>query len=86
MTRRSIFSLAATPLFAQKAVDVARSKMDFGPSLIIGKTTEELNLRAQRPMNSALASERYTMLPPLEDALLRYIDQLDIHNDQQEMT
>jgi dTDP-4-dehydrorhamnose reductase len=72
--------------FAQKAVDVARSKIDADPSLIVGKSTLELNLTAARPKNSVLASERYTMLPPLENALERYIDQLEVHIDQQEMT
>jgi dTDP-4-dehydrorhamnose reductase len=72
--------------FAHKAVDIARAKIETDPALIIGKTTEELNLTAQRPKNSVLSSERYTMLPPLEDALERYIDQLEVHIDQQETT
>lgn len=72
--------------FAQKAADVARNKIDVDDSLIIGKSTEELNLRAARPKNSVLTSERISMLPPLEDALERYIDQLEVHIDQQEMT
>ncbi len=72
--------------FAQKAVDMARNKMDVEPSLIIGRSTEELNLKAARPKNSVLSSERYTMLPPLEDALERYIDQLEVKLDQKEMT
>jgi dTDP-4-dehydrorhamnose reductase len=72
--------------FAHKAVDIARVKMAIEPSLIIGKSTAELNLSAQRPKNSVLGSERYTMLPPLEDALERYIDQLEVNIDQQEMT
>ncbi|MES2528651.1 MAG: family 1 glycosylhydrolase [Bdellovibrionota bacterium] len=71
---------------ARKVVEVASSKMKFEPSLIIGKTTEEMNLRAARPKNSVLGSERYSMLPPLEDALKRYMNQLEIHIDQQEMT
>ena len=72
--------------FAQKAVDIARSRMEVDDSLIVGRSTEELNLAAPRPKNSVLTSERISMLPPLEDALERYIDQLEVHIDQQEMT
>ncbi len=70
--------------FARKAVSCSSLPME--PAFIIGKTTEELNLRAARPKNSVLSSERYTMLPPLEDALVRYFNQLEVHIDQQEMT
>ncbi len=71
--------------FAQKAVDIARDKMAVEPSRIIGKSMEELNLKAMRPKNSVLSSERYTMLPTLENALERYIDQLEVQTAQQEM-
>ncbi len=70
--------------FAQKAV--ACSNLVMEPAFIIGKTTEELNLRAARPKNSVLASERYTMLPSLDDALARYFTQLEVHIDQQEIS
>lgn len=72
--------------FAQKAADIARSKMYVDPSQIIGISTDEMQLKAPRPKNSVLSSERYTMLPPLENALERYIDQLEVRIDQQEMT
>lgn len=72
--------------FALKAADIARVKMDLEPSLIIGMNTKEMNLPAVRPKNSVLSSERYTMLPSLDDALERYINQLDVNIDQEEMT
>ena len=72
--------------FAQKAVNIARGKIDVSPAQIIGMTTVEMNLKAARPKNSVLSSERYTMLPPLENALERYIHQLEVQIDQQEMT
>ncbi|MFL5784477.1 MAG: dTDP-4-dehydrorhamnose reductase [Bacteriovoracaceae bacterium] len=72
--------------FAQRAVDVAKTKLDVDPSLIIAKTSEELALRAPRPKNSVLSSERISMLPSLDDALKRYVDQLQVRIEgQQEM-
>jgi dTDP-4-dehydrorhamnose reductase len=72
--------------FAHRAVDVARTKLNVDPSLIIAKTSEELALRAPRPKNSVLSSERISMLPSLDDALKRYMDQLQVRIEgQQEM-
>lgn len=42
-------------------------------SLVIGRPAETLDLAARRPLYSVLASERGPILPPLEDALARYL-------------
>jgi dTDP-4-dehydrorhamnose reductase len=43
------------------------------PALIEGKPMESFGLPARRPRYSALTSERASLLPPLEHALLRYM-------------
>jgi dTDP-4-dehydrorhamnose reductase len=48
------------------------------PALIVGRSVCELNLRAPRPRNSVLASERMHMMPPLEEAVARYLNELEI--------
>ncbi|MFL5246940.1 MAG: sugar nucleotide-binding protein [Myxococcales bacterium] len=41
-------------------------------SLVAGRPTHTLGLRARRPRYSVLGSERGALMPPLEDALQRY--------------
>jgi dTDP-4-dehydrorhamnose reductase len=41
--------------------------------VIVARPTRELRLAAPRPRNSALSSKRGLLLPPLEDALVRYL-------------
>jgi dTDP-4-dehydrorhamnose reductase len=41
--------------------------------LIVAKPASELRLRARRPRFSALTSERGTLMPPLADAIERYV-------------
>lgn len=45
---------------------------------IIERPLAELNFPAQRPLYSALGSERIKILPPLEDALERYFKQVEV--------
>ena len=49
----------------------ARAGLD--PALVEGRPTRELGLAAPRPRYSALGSERGALLPPLDDALARYL-------------
>lgn len=63
--------------FAQIAASTARNNFELNPALIIGKSSLEMNFKAKRPRNSALKSERYEILPSLEDALNRYFNHLD---------
>lgn len=55
------------------------------PAFIISKSTEEMNLKAARPRNSSMSSERFDVLPSLENALARYFIQLEINVSKQEM-
>jgi dTDP-4-dehydrorhamnose reductase len=48
------------------------------PNLIDDYPTHALKLTAPRPSYSALASERGTLLPPLEDALARYLRECEV--------
>ncbi|HEY9285498.1 MAG TPA: SDR family oxidoreductase, partial [Pyrinomonadaceae bacterium] len=57
--------------WAELARLVAR-RFGLDESLIDDRPTSSLNLAAARPANSALASRRGALLPPLEDALARY--------------
>jgi dTDP-4-dehydrorhamnose reductase len=57
--------------FARKGADLAGLNTNF----IRPRRTWELNLPAQRPLYSALSSERGLLLPPLEDALQRFVAQ-----------
>jgi dTDP-4-dehydrorhamnose reductase len=45
------------------------------PSLVMGARTEDLRLAARRPLFSALTSRRGTVMPSLEDALYRYVEE-----------
>jgi dTDP-4-dehydrorhamnose reductase len=45
-------------------------------SLIKARNFADLNFRARRPRNRVLASERYSALPPLENALDRYFNDI----------
>ena len=56
---------------ARRAADLA----GVDASGIEGRPTRELGLAAPRPLYSALGSERGTLLPPLEDALCRYLQE-----------
>jgi dTDP-4-dehydrorhamnose reductase len=58
--------------WAEFARDAARLA-GLDPSLVVSATMEELNLPAPRPADSSLASERGQLLPPLADALARYV-------------
>jgi dTDP-4-dehydrorhamnose reductase len=42
------------------------------------RTTEELGLRAARPRNSAMSSERGLLLPSFDDALARYLREREL--------
>lgn len=55
--------------FARLAADLAR----LDSSAIVARPMHALELAAPRPVYSALASERGTLLPSLENALARYI-------------
>jgi dTDP-4-dehydrorhamnose reductase len=55
--------------FARRAAQLA--KLDGG--LVEGCSTQALNLAAPRPLYSALSSERGLLMPPLDDALARYM-------------
>ncbi|MBC8145182.1 MAG: sugar nucleotide-binding protein [bacterium] len=51
-------------------------------ALLIGRPTAELGYRAQRPMYSALATERGQRLPTLENALARYMNESSVTTDK----
>jgi dTDP-4-dehydrorhamnose reductase len=52
------------------------------PRLVDGVSTSELGLRAQRPLHSALASERGVRLPLFDDALTRYLEARERYSSQ----
>lgn len=54
---------------AQRAADLAAVPADG----LTGRSTAELGLAAPRPCYTVLGSERGVLLPPLEDALARYL-------------
>lgn len=64
--------------FANLAAERAKFDFDINPSLIKEENISNLKLRARRPRNSALTSERFAILPPLENAIDRYFGQLEI--------
>lgn len=65
--------------FAHIVVENAgRHRMKLDSSLIIERSTGELNLPAPRPRNSVLGSERVRMMPPLEEAVGRYLFDLEV--------
>ena len=51
------------------------SEAGYDASQIDGRTNESLALVALRPTYTALASERATLLPPLEDAVRRFLEE-----------
>jgi len=55
--------------FARRAAELA----GFDGSLVDGRSMESFGLAAKRPGYSVLGSERAGLLPPLEDALQRYV-------------
>lgn len=57
--------------FARRAAQLA----GLNAGLIEGCSTSSLNLAAPRPRYSVLASERASLLPPLTDALSRYLSE-----------
>jgi hypothetical protein len=63
---------------ARRAVEAAGND----PRLVEGVPTSELGLRAARPLQSALASERGVRLPLFEDALSRYLEAREWDSDQ----
>ena len=52
---------------------LAAERAGLDPTLILGKATDELSLRARRPPFSALGSERGKLMPALEDAINRWL-------------
>lgn len=62
--------------FAKLAAVSASRHQHLDHSLIIEKKLSDLNLKARRPLNSALSSERWAILPSLDNALHRYFTQL----------
>jgi dTDP-4-dehydrorhamnose reductase len=68
--------------FARRAAGMAG--LDAG--LIEACSTRSLGFAAQRPLYSVLASERGTLLPTLDDALARYVQERELRlaNDEQE--
>ena len=63
--------------FARIAASSATNKHHYDHSLIIEKSLADLNLKARRPRNSVLRSERWALLPSLENALTRYFSQFE---------
>jgi dTDP-4-dehydrorhamnose reductase len=57
--------------FARQAAELA----GFNPRRVQGRPTAALGLAAPRPRYSALGSERGVLLPPLESALRRYVQE-----------
>lgn len=70
--------------FAIMAAESALDKLKINPELIKGIKTDSLNFLARRPRRSALASEKHSRLPSLEDAMLRYFSDLQIPLQGQE--
>jgi dTDP-4-dehydrorhamnose reductase len=46
------------------------------------RTTGELGLRAARPRNSSMSSERGLLLPSFDDALARYLREREMVNER----
>ncbi|MFP5386219.1 MAG: sugar nucleotide-binding protein [Bacteriovoracia bacterium] len=64
--------------FAIKAITLPQQGDTFNRELIKGVSSQELNLRARRPLRSVLNSERHGRLPTLDDALKRYYLELQV--------
>jgi dTDP-4-dehydrorhamnose reductase len=63
--------------WAELAMQVA-TQADLDASLVDARPLETLALRAPRPVYTVLNSERGTLLPPLENALSRYLRECEI--------
>jgi dTDP-4-dehydrorhamnose reductase len=70
--------------FALLAADAAKEKMQINPELIKGLSAHEITWRAKRPMNSSLKSERVQRLSTLEDAINRYMNDLQVPIEAQQ--
>jgi dTDP-4-dehydrorhamnose reductase len=64
--------------FAKLAVESAKLNLNLDTTLIQERSWKDLSFRAKRPLNSALSSERFTILPSLENAMERYFKDLEI--------
>ncbi len=64
--------------FALLAAESAKDKMHINTDLIKGMSAHEMTWRAKRPMNSSLRSERVHRLPSLENAIARYLNELQV--------
>jgi dTDP-4-dehydrorhamnose reductase len=60
--------------FARRAAKLAGLEASF----VEGRSTRSLNLAASRPLYSALASERGSLLPSLDDALSRFMRECEV--------
>lgn len=56
------------------AVKIA-NKAGYDSNLIIGNHLNEMNLKAKRPKNSSLHSQRANLIPPLDDAINFFFDE-----------
>lgn len=64
--------------FARMAANSGAKLAPIDPRLIVDRNLLELKLPARRPRNAVLTSSRWKLLPPLEDALSRYISQVSL--------
>jgi dTDP-4-dehydrorhamnose reductase len=67
--------------FAEMAALSAKDKFKINPDLIRGTSSENMNYIAKRPKMSVLKSERHNRLPTLENALERYLQELQVSID-----
>lgn len=63
---------------AMISATMSECTLNITPSKILPRSWTEMNYKAKRPRNSALVSEKYEVLPTLEDALQRYFKQLEV--------
>ena len=54
------------------------AKKNLETSLVIGTSIHDLDLKARRPKNSTLISERWNILPDLESSINRYLSSVDL--------
>lgn len=71
--------------FALMAAEIGKGKMQVDKGFILARNSSEMNFTAARPRNSAMTSERFSVLPGLDDALERYFSQLEVTVTTQEM-
>lgn len=69
--------------FARRAVEEGQMHLpsknkDVLKSLLVNTSEQNMQYRARRPKNSALASDRISILPSIENALGRYFNELEI--------